>query len=142
MDFKKDQFIKWTSNDDGGKFNHVGQVVSNDTELVTMMTAVGQMEISVDDGTFTSATKPKNWGERTPAPVVVKVEPVTPQPERNRREAGQPSKKEQAMIIYNDVFGRGHGKKITIQRFMDVLGMSKAGASTYFYNCAKAAVSS
>lgn len=46
----------------------------------------------------------------------------------------KPTKKEQAITIYGDIAGRGHGRKITIQRFMDVLGMSKATASTYYQN--------
>jgi len=32
------------------------------------------------------------------------------------------------------VYGKGHGKEATIQRIVDVLGMSPAGAQTYFYN--------
>lgn len=44
------------------------------------------------------------------------------------------SKKNQARVIFNDIAGRGHGRKMTIQRFMDVLGMSKTGASTYYHN--------
>ena len=71
------------------------------------------------------------------------VEPTPVQPEQDR-EAEQPapefetmktlSKKEQAIILYNDIAGKGHGRKMTLQRFMDVLGMSKAGASTYYQN--------
>ena len=63
------------------------------------------------------------------------VEPTPVQPEQNREADSKPlSKKEQAIVIFNDVYGRGHGRKATLQRFMDVLGMSKAGASTYFQN--------
>lgn len=44
------------------------------------------------------------------------------------------SKKDQARIIYDDIAGKGHGRKMTIQRFIDVLGLSPAGASTYYSN--------
>ena len=44
---------------------------------------------------------------------------------------------ERALVIYQDLAGKGHGRKMTIQRFIDVLGMTKAGASTYYYNCQK-----
>ncbi len=93
--------------------------------------------------------------------VVADDEPTPVQPEHNREAVVEPtdihakvvkmmepivdefiaeqeqkklSKKEQAIVIFNDVYGRGHGRKATLQRFMDVLGMSKAGASTYFQN--------
>lgn len=49
------------------------------------------------------------------------------------------SKAERALTIYHDIVGKGHGKEVCIQRFQDALDMTKAGATTYFYNCKKKA---
>lgn len=45
------------------------------------------------------------------------------------------AKQEEAARIYNEL--KGGEKKDIIQRFMDDLDMSKAGATTYFYNMRK-----
>lgn len=55
---------------------------------------------------------------------------------KSKAEKG-PSKLDQARIIYDDLAGKGHGRKDTIQRFIDVLNMTPAGASTYFANIKK-----
>ena len=44
------------------------------------------------------------------------------------------TKKAEAISIYNDIAGKGHGRKMTIQRFIDVLRMNPATASTYYQN--------
>lgn len=47
------------------------------------------------------------------------------------------SKKAGAIQLYKDIVLKGHGKDVFIQRCIDVLGMTKAGATTYFYTCKK-----
>lgn len=88
--------------------------------------------VEVYDGEPDDNLEEEIWGTREPEeqfdeedhPVVV----AKPQSKKG------PSKKEQARVIYNDIAGKGHGRKMTIQRFIDVLGLSKAGASTYYSN--------
>lgn len=47
------------------------------------------------------------------------------------------SKKERAQEIYGRLVDAGSSRTLVIQAFMDELSMTKAGASTYYYNCAK-----
>ncbi len=65
---------------------------------------------------------------------------VTPTFAATKKTFDSLTKKQQAMIIFQDLYGKGHGKEVTIQRFIDVLNMTPAGASTYFYNCKKESV--
>lgn len=58
----------------------------------------------------------------------------------NKKSPKQPksgTKRAKALTIVQDIYGKGHGREITIQRIIDVLGMSRAGATTYFYNAKK-----
>lgn len=127
------EFIQWISADEFGAFSHIGQQLSRKDGMITMLlNGGGTVTFAEDDGVVESAKKPANWGE-----VVVAAEPEKKAVTRTRN--GGPSKKEQALQIYRDLAGKGHGKDMTIQRFMDVLGMSKAGATTYFYTCKKEA---
>lgn len=64
---------------------------------------------------------------------VIQARPKKERVARVKREG--PSKKEQAMQIYRDLILKGHGRKIFVHRCIDVLGMTKAGAMTYFYMC-------
>ena len=61
MDFKKKQFIKWTSSDESGDFSHIGQVVSFDAETVTFATSSGEMTVPINDGTFVEVSKPHTF---------------------------------------------------------------------------------
>ena len=45
------------------------------------------------------------------------------------------SKKERALLIFADVAANGGARKQTIERFVNELGMSAPGASTYYQNC-------
>ena len=79
-------------------------------------------------------------GVEGPAPAVTLPKAAnapTPKPAPAAKAPKAGSKMERALVIYKDLAGKGHGRKMTIQRFMDVLDMSKAGASTYYYNCQK-----
>jgi len=124
------KFIKWTSSDDEGEFSHVGlELTSGDT--ITMMLSDGtELSFPSDDGTVVPAQRPVNFGKVAPsAPRVTVV--------RAAKAAKPGSKREKALIIVRDLFGKGHGKEMTVQRLIDVLGMSPAGAQTYFYNAKK-----
>ena len=69
----------------------------------------------------------------TKQPVEKKTAPKKPKTVKH----GKVTKATQARIIVRDLYGNGHGKDMTIQRIQDVLDMTKAGASTYFYNAKK-----
>lgn len=49
------------------------------------------------------------------------------------------TKKEQAQNIYNNMVAQGASNDDIIAKFMSELNMTQAGATTYRYNCAKAA---
>lgn len=51
------------------------------------------------------------------------------------------SKKDQAQTIYNEMMARGATNEEIVARFIKDLDMTQAGATTYRYNCAKAAKS-
>ena len=76
-----------------------------------------------------------------PAPVVLPKAADAKKPASHKRpknsQGSGTSKKEKALVIVRDLFGKGHSRKMTILRMMDVLGMTKAGASTYFYTAKK-----
>lgn len=134
--FKKGTFIKWTSKDDEGTFSHVGQVISHKAGMIVFQDKMGgEMGVPEDEGTFTKARKPKTWTAKRPAPAAK----AAPAPKRKRRSSGKATKKEQAMTLYRDLVEKGHGKDVFIQRLQDVLGMTPAGATTYYYNCKREA---
>ena len=117
------KFIKWTAHD----CEYVGQYVSTKDARITMILSDGVLiSFPEDDGVIVEVKKPKDWSEDINTPV---DEPV-----KTTRQPKKGSKKEKALIIVQDVYGKGHGKEATIQRIVDVLGMSPAGAQTYFYN--------
>ncbi len=119
------KFIKWTADD----CEHVGQHVSTKNNMITMMLSCGvTVSFPTDDGVVADTTKPNDWGSVSIAP------DVSPTTKKVTRTTKKGSKKEKALIIVQDLFGKGHGKDATIQRLIDVLEMSPAGAQTYFYN--------
>lgn len=139
----KGQAIKWTATDEQGQFSYTGVVTDVDKERVVFVTSMGTMSVPVGDGSLTPTKMSKKVKELTlPDVKVKKAEKSSAEPKKTRAKRsrnGGPTKFEQALVIYNDLAGKGHGKDVTIQRFMDVLGMTVAGATTYFYNCKKVA---
>lgn len=144
-DLKKGQAIKWTAKDAQGEFTHVGVIVSVKGDRVEFVTEQGMFNVGVKDGAFESAKMTAKLKELAAAKETVQVEKVStatvhsaPKAKRERKARGEgPSKKDQAQTIYNEL--RAHGRDVIVQRFIDVLGMTKSGANTYFYNCKKAA---
>lgn len=124
-----DDFIKWTGKDESGTYTHVGQIKLFHGDTIVFETeSDGMMGIHKTDGTFTKINKPKDWNKPKSVMTPLKGKRVT---------SGAVTKKEQALVLVRDTYGKGHGKAIAIQRLQDVLGMSKAGATTYFYNAKK-----
>lgn len=73
--------------------------------------------------------------QKRPAPKKKPTSHKRPARRAARRSPGTPSKKDRAQNIYNAT----PDKARCITRFMDELDMTKAGATTYYYNCKKLA---
>lgn len=137
----KNDFIKWTSVDNEGEFEHSGRVESVSANMIYLETDHGLMGIPKTDGNFESiepfeikrndpmskknaTAKTANKSEKkaaAPKKVVAKKEGV--------------SKADQALEIVRQ--NPKAARKELIQMFVDQLGMSIAGASTYVYNAKK-----
>lgn len=61
----------------------------------------------------------------------------TPAPTRRRTSSTNLSKREQAEALYTSMRIDGHGRQAIIAEFISQIGLTKAGASTYYYNCQK-----
>lgn len=132
--FERDSFVKWTGKDESGSYSYTGQVKMMHGDTVIFEDNEGLVYgVHKDDGMFQEVKKPKGWNR----PKSVMGTPFTPKKEKKRKKADGPTKKEQALILVRDTWGKGHGKDVAIQRIIDVLGMSKAGATTYFYAAKK-----
>ena len=72
--------------------------------------------------------------------LVGQVQPKTTAPKqiihKPNRNAGK-TKKEQALRIVNDTYGKDQSRRATIQCLMEKLNMTDKGAATYFYNAKK-----
>ena len=131
--YEKGSFVKWTSTDEEGSFSFVGQVKSFVNHTYLIDTEYGMMGIPEDDGSLIATTKPKNW---LPPKNVAPHRPVVVKEKRTRVPRGNgPTKAEQALSIVREMFGQG--KDVIIQRIIDECSMSKAGATTYYYNAKK-----
>lgn len=60
-EFKKGDFIKWTSSDDEGKYSYVGLVRSTNGVSICFETDIGTLNIAPDDGKFVKVAKPADW---------------------------------------------------------------------------------
>lgn len=130
-------FIKWTSNDDNGKFFIVGQVkmVKNDT--IIFEDEEGLMYgIPKDDGQLESIKKPKNWNR--PKSVVSEV-PKT-KPKKIKKASGGKTKIDQVIDLLRANKDLINNRKAAIEKIVTEVGMTPAGASTYFAKAKKAVV--
>lgn len=109
-------FIKWTGQDEDGKFSHTGKIVSLNDVWVEFQTPVGLMCV-------------KRTEKLEPAqPVALKSE-AKPKVEAAKREPGTGTKLERAVAIYKAMTEPTRQK--LIEAFVAQLGMTPAGASTY-----------
>lgn len=135
-DIKKGVFIRWTgADDDGGEASYAGQVTRVREGRITFRTSIGTMTVPQDDGEFKVTRKPKGWkAEPELAPTrLPKVRPAKPRKRRKAR-AKTGGKLPQVVALV-----REHNpatRKEAIALIVRELGMSDAGASTY-YNMAK-----
>ena len=102
-----------------------GAVVKQTKTHISIDIGNGIATLPLEEGTIQKARAPR--AKKANAVKTVRVPRV--------RTSG-PSKKDEAIKIYRDNVDAG--KAVIIDMFMANLGMSKAGATTYFYNCKKA----
>jgi hypothetical protein len=110
------EYIKWTGQDEDGKFSHTGKIVSISEVWVEFQTPDGLMCV-------------KRTEKLEPAqPVELKSE-AKPKVEAAKREPGNGTKLERAVAIYKAMTEPTRQK--LIEAFVAQLGMTPAGASTY-----------
>lgn len=123
--FRKNTFIKWTSQDEEGTFSHTGQVVKHaDGMIIFTDKHGGEMGVPEDEGKFTPTRKPKRWNVK---PGTIFCEPVkgTKQP----RFPGQPSKYNVLLDAMKE--HRPASRKEAIALGVELAELTAAGASTY-----------
>ena len=101
-----------------------GAVVKQTKTHISIDLGHGVATLPLEEGTIHKARAPK-----------ARKASVTIQKATRAPKAG--TKKVEALKIYRDNVAAG--KAVVIDMFMANLGMSKAGATTYFYNCKKEA---
>jgi len=137
--FKKNEFVKWTATDEEGQFSHKGKVTRlTKTEVDITTQNDGVITVGLTDGSFTKIKKIKNFsapskniGRTAMQNAVVKA----------KRKTGGPSKKDRAIELYRNMtsaLGVTPARQYAIGRFVDELGMTVAGASTYVAMAKKA----
>lgn len=131
------EFVKWVAADEQGQFEHQGVVGDVREESFDLKTDEGIMTINFSDGTVekTKGTKkletlakgPKKKGKTKTTRKV------------GKKSTGGPTKLEQFRQIVTEMVEEHSSihkvsRKAAIERAVEQVGMSKAGASTYFAN--------
>lgn len=144
---KKDDFVKWTSQDKEGEFSHSGQIVSITEKKVKLRTARGVMEFGRNDGTLepcepVDLTPPSSFAEGEVAASAQASETTTAKEKKEKRAPRKrstgdgPTKAELALeLVKNNPKAT---RKELIELLKDKLKMTPAGASTYVHNAKKA----
>lgn len=115
------QFAKWSTEE----FTHVGMVVSFG-ESITMLTEEGEMTFNADDGSVEAVRRPKNFSVEAG---INKVKEEAAKSAKPAPKAG--SKKARAIELFSNL-DELPTRKEGIKMLVDELGMTEAGASTYF----------
>lgn len=138
--FQKGQFIKWTGKDEDGKYSYSGefQKMIGDTVIFTDANGI-DYGIPKDDGTFEKIAKPKGW-KKQPLKITVREAPkAAPKKEskKPRAQAGAPTRLDQVVALLQANPALINDRKAAIKKIVADVGMSEAGASTYFSNAKK-----
>lgn len=123
--------IKWTQTDEKGEFVHQGQVVVLDETKVSFRTSIGVMTVDYTVGSF---EKIKNWKLEDNAPRILVT--ATREPTeivQRRRELKTDTKLAKAQELYQKLEDKS--RKAVIKAFIENLGLTPAGASTYQAIC-------
>ena len=123
-DFSKGKWIEWTGSDEEGTFAHVGEVVKSKSTVTFAVPHGGEMTVSKSDGSFKNVRKRK---ARLVRPPVHLAAPVTrPLSERMK----------QVVALFAED-GMTISRQDAIARIVSEMGMSAAGASTYWNTARK-----
>lgn len=114
------EFIKWTGKDEDGTFSHIGQILSVNDVWVEFQTREGKMCVKRTEKLELHA--PIDLGKSAEQ----KAKPTLDQPKRDVK-AG--SKLDRCIEVYKTM--RGATRKELIAAFVEQVGMTEAGASTY-----------
>lgn len=117
------QFIKWSTED----FSHIGMVVSFG-ERVTILTEEGEMSFDANDGKVEAVRRPSKFNIEAGIHKVKEAAAAEAKPKRQPK-AG--SKKELALEMFRKL-DELPTRKEGIAMLVSELGMTEAGASTYF----------
>jgi hypothetical protein len=136
MMFQVDSFIKWNDKDESGSYEYVGQVKMMHGDTVIFEDAEGVMYgVHKNDGTFTSINKPKNWNR----PKSVMLKPIeSEKPKKSiKKTDGGPTKLDQVVALLQANKNLITNRKAAIDSIVTHVGMTPAGASTYFAKAKK-----
>jgi len=132
---EKGKFIKWTDRDAQGKFSYSGQIKSVSDEMVVFEDSNGsEYGIPKDEGSWESIKKPKGWKKAVADSV------VTPAPKKapvRRKGSSSPTKLDEVVALLRATPALVSDRKAAIKKIVADIGMTEAGASTYFSNAKK-----
>jgi len=109
-------FTKWTGADEEGTFSHIGKIVSQNETWIDIQTPVGLMHVRRQDGTFEEH-----------APITLKESVQAPKTVTKHHKGN--TKIGRALVIYQGM--KNASRQQLMAAFVEQLGMSPAGASTY-----------
>lgn len=122
------RYIKWSSPEtELEKFQYFGIFIKETEFYIHMNTNFGEMCIQKTNGTFSESTQEEYDS-------VIIEQPKLPKNETTK-ESG--SKAERARAIYARLHKAGKARKDIIKEFIDVVGLTKAGAATYYQTISK-----
>jgi hypothetical protein len=108
-------------------------------DTVIFETADGIVGVHKDDGKFETINKPKNWNKQNSVPVAKPVEVEKPKKQINPASGGV-TKLDQCIALLRANPDLINNRKAAIEKIVSEVGMTPAGASTYFSNAKKAVV--
>ena len=123
--------VKWSSTDENGYFSHYGEVVEKNDNFITMKGDFGVFKIPTTDGEFEVVDSIPKSTKSQQQLGVKKVKTVLVKTSKKKDN----TKSEKALELYKQ--NSSMTRKELICLFVQELGMSMAGASTYVYNCKK-----
>lgn len=125
------RYIKWNSLEtEPEPFEHFGIFIKETEFYVYMTTKFGEMCILKTNGTITESTQEEYDS------VVIEHPPEKEHPTLPKNNESS-SKAERARAIYINLHKAGKTRKDIIKEFIDVVGLTKAGAATYYQNISK-----
>ena len=143
MDIYKGCFVKWTGKDEQGSFSYEGKVVSVGKLIQFEDERGGVYAIPKDDGKWKRIKSIKDWEEKKQQwidkqqDVIARMEQKAAKVEQKDKRVvvprtGKVTKKQRGKEIYQQMAGRAN--QAIIEKLMEELGMTLAGARTYVSN--------